>query len=147
MIKLYIRFVGYLNKLRDLPLLCLRLVLAYGFWEPATSKWSDIDSVAGWFREMGMAAPEINAYLAATTEICGVFMLTLGLGTRLISIPLMITMMVAIKMVHWESGFHAADNGFEIPLYYLIMLFTLLCFGAGRLSVDHLITRWIKRPA
>jgi hypothetical protein len=29
----------------------------------------------------------------------------------------------------------------EIPLYYIIMLITLICFGSGRISLDHLLFR------
>ena len=35
------------------------------------------------------------------------------------------------------NGFAASENGFEIPLYYMIMLFTLLVIGPGRISVDN----------
>jgi putative oxidoreductase len=74
----------------------------------------------------------------------GVFLLILGLGTRFISIPLMVTMLVAIKTVHWQNGFPAGDNGWEIPFYYLLMLFVLLAFGSGKISVDFLIKRLKK---
>ncbi|MEO6301833.1 MAG: DoxX family protein [Bacteroidia bacterium] len=141
MINLYKRYVAILNKAQDLPLLFLRLILAYGFWEPAKTKWADIDSVAEWFGSIGIFAPKLNAYLAATTEMAGVFLLILGLGTRLISFPLIITMIVAIKTVHWENGFAASDNGYEIPLYYMLMLITLMCFGSGKISVDYLIRK------
>lgn len=53
-------------------------------------------------------------------------LLLLGLGTRLITIPLMIVMMVAIFSVHLTHGFEAGEYGFEIPLYYLLMLLNLL---------------------
>jgi putative oxidoreductase len=125
-------------------LLGLRLTLAYGFWEPAKTKWKNIEGVVEWFGSIGIPAPAFNAYLAATTEVVGVFLLILGLGTRFISIPLMITMVVAIKTVHWENGFPAGDNGWEIPFYYMLMLFILLSFGAGRISVDFLIKKFRK---
>ncbi|MGZ3883318.1 MAG: HvfX family Cu-binding RiPP maturation protein [Bacteroidia bacterium] len=144
MIALYKRFVAIANLGKDAALLFLRLILAYGFWEPAKTKWSDIHSVAEWFGTLGIPAPTFQAYLAASTEMAGVFMLALGLGTRLISVPLMITMLVAIKTVHWANGFPASDNGFEIPFYYLLMLFTLLSFGAGKLSVDQLIKKSVN---
>ena len=141
MVKLYERYKAFLNKAQDLPLLFLRLILAYGFWEPAKNKWADINAIAEWFGSMGIFAPKLNAYLAASTEMAGVFLLILGFGTRIITFPLIITMLVAIKTVHWENGFVASDNGFEIPLYYMLMLITLMCFGAGRLSVDFLISK------
>lgn len=134
-----------MNKAQDLPLLFLRLILAYGFWEPAKTKWADINSVAEWFEGMGIFAPKLNAYLAASTEMAGVFLLILGLGTRIICIPLIITMIVAIKTVHWENGFAASDNGYEMALYYMLMLITLMCFGPGKLSIDYLIRKKLDK--
>jgi putative oxidoreductase len=139
--KIILRFSEIANKGQDVALLFLRLILAYGFWEPAKNKWADINAIAEWFESLGVVAPKLNAYMAATTEMAGVFLLTLGLATRLISLPLIITMIVAIKTVHWANGFPAGDNGYEIPLYYILMLFVLLTFGPGRLSLDYFIKR------
>ena len=50
-------------------------------------------------------------------------------------------MLVAIVTVHLGNGFEAGSNGFEIPLYYLLMLFALLINGAGKISLDNLIIR------
>ena len=66
-------------------------------------------------------------------------LLTVGLGVRIISIPLIITMLVAIKTVHWGNGFEAGENGFEIPLYYILMLVSLIFTGAGKISLDYLL--------
>ena len=145
MILLYKKIVGYLNYGKDVALLFTRLILAYGFYEPAKTKWADIHSVAEWFGSLGIPAPTLQAYLAATTEMAGTFLLILGLGTRLISLPLIITMLVAIKTVHWENGFPAGDNGYEIPLYFILMLFTLVSFGAGKLSLDHFIKKMVNK--
>lgn len=130
-----------LTQLGYIPLLLIRLILAYGFYGPAVKKWSNIQDIADWFAGMNVPLPKLNAYLCASTEALGVVLLILGLGTRIISIPLMIVMLVAIKTVHWENGFEAGNNGFEIPLYYLLMLLTLFFFGAGKISVDHLLSR------
>ena len=120
-------------------MLLARLTVAYGFYTPAMKKWSDIQSVAGWFDSMGIPFPTLNAYLAASTELVGVVLLTLGLFTRLISVPLMIIMLVAIFTVHISHGFSAGDNGFEIPLYYMLFLAIFASFGAGKMSLDHLL--------
>jgi putative oxidoreductase len=132
------------ESLKSLPPLLLRLVLAYGFWGPAKMKWNNIDGIVEWFEGMGMPFPTLNAYLATGTEMAGVFLLTLGLFTRLISIPLMIVMLVAIFSVHYANGFEAANNGFEIPLYYLLMLFTITINGGGKLSLDNIIKNATK---
>jgi len=129
------------SALEDFPLLFMRLTLAYGFYVPAKMKINNINDIASWFESLGIPLPGFNAYLAAGTEAFGVVLLTLGLGTRIITLPLMITMAVAIFTVHYQNGFNAGDNGFEIPLYYLIMLFTLFVFGPGRLSLDFLIRK------
>ncbi|MDD3591367.1 MAG: DoxX family protein [Sulfurovum sp.] len=128
-----------LSRGQDLSLLLARLVLAYGFYNPAMNKWADIHAVAEWFGTLGIPLPTVNAYLAASTELLGVVLLTLGLLTRLISLPLIVVMIVAIITVHLPHGFAAGDNGFEIPLYYMLFLAIFASFGAGKFSLDHLI--------
>lgn len=128
-----------LDNFQSLSLLIARLIVAYGFYEPAMNKWKDIDSVAQWFGSMGIPLPTLNAYLSASTELLGVILLTLGLFTRLISIPLMVIMVVAIVTVHLAHGFSAGDNGFEIPLYYMMFLFIFTSHGAGKFSLDYLL--------
>lgn len=128
-----------LSQGQSISLLFARLAVAYGFYDPAMQKWSDIGSVAEWFESMGIPFPTLNAYMAAGTEILGVVLLTLGLFTRLISIPLIVVMVVAIATVHLSHGFSAGDNGFEIPLYYMLFLALFASLGAGKLSLDYLL--------
>lgn len=137
----YRKITEMLDRLQDIPLLALRLLLAYGFYTPAMMKWGNIEGIAEWFGSMGIPLPTLNAYMAASTEMAAVILLPLGLATRLISIPLMVTMVVAIVTVHLGNGFEAGNNGFEIPLYYFLMLFVLLLNGGGRISLDHLIAK------
>ncbi|NSL87890.1 DoxX family protein [Chitinophaga solisilvae] len=139
--RLYASFARRLSVLRDWPLLLIRLVLAYGFWHPAMMKWKDIHGIGDWFAQLQIPLPYFNAYLVAVTELLGVVLLTLGLFVRFITIPLMISMVVAIITVHLANGFEAGDNGFEIPLYYILFLFTLLVYGGGRISIDHFLER------
>lgn len=141
----YEQFSETVSKATDLPLLFLRLILAYGFYNPAMMKLKDVNAIAGWFESMNYPLPLLNAYMATITEGLGVILLVLGLGTRIISVPLMITMLVAIFTVHYANGFNAGDNGYEIPLYYLLMLFTLFIMGPGRLSLDQLISGFRKK--
>lgn len=110
-------------------------------------KLNNLDAIAEWFATLrlfdlfNIPFPTLNAYLAAGTEGLGVLLLTLGLATRLISVPLMFVMFVAIGTVHWQNGFGAGDNGFEIPFYYFLMLFSLLITGAGKYSIDALLAK------
>ncbi|MCD6090719.1 MAG: DoxX family protein [Bacteroidales bacterium] len=138
---LYEKATDHLSVLTDLPSLFFRLILAYGFYTPAMMKWGNIGGIAEWFGGMGIPFPTLNAYLAASTEMAAVILLPLGLATRFISIPLMVTMLVAIITVHLGNGFEAGNNGFEIPFYYLLMLFALVVNGGGKISLDHLISK------
>lgn len=124
---------------QSISLLFARLVVAYGFYNPAMQKWSDISSVANWFGSMGIPFPALSAYVVASTELLGVALLALGLFTRLISLPLIVIMVVAVATVHLTHGFSAGDNGFEIPLYYMLFLALFASFGAGKFSLDHLL--------
>lgn len=128
-----------LSNGQSVSLLFARLAVAYGFYDPAMQKWSDISSVASWFDSIGIPFPTLNAYMAASTELLGVVLLVLGLFTRLISLPLMFVMIVAIMTVHLSHGFTAGDNGFEIPLYYMLFLALFASYGAGKISLDHLL--------
>jgi len=135
----YEAVIKHLSKLKDLHLLAVRLILVYGFYNPAIMKWQNINSIAEWFSEMGIPLPTINAYMAASTEMAGVVLLTLGLANRIISIPLIFVMIVAIVTVHLGNGFEAGNNGYEIPVYYILLLLVILIYGAGKISVDYLL--------
>lgn len=139
MTQLYKFLLAKVQCLSDLPPLIFRLILAYGFYGPAIKKASNVNAIIEWFTSMGIPAPALNAYMATATECTGVVCLLLGLATRIISVPLMVVMVVAVKTVHWGNGFSCADNGFEIPFYYFFMLFSLIVTGPGRVSLDHLI--------
>jgi putative oxidoreductase len=133
-----------LSKLKSLPLLLFRLVLAFGFYGPAMMKLKNIDGIISWFTDMGMPMPALNAYMATATESLGVLFLILGFSTRIISVPLIVVMLVAIKTVHLANGFESGNNGFEIPLYYIFMLFALFIYGPGKYSLDYLLSKKVR---
>ena len=139
--KAYQNYKRTLESLRDFPLLFFRLILAYGFYQPAVNKFKDFQAIADWFSSMNYPVPLVSAYAAGITEMLGVILLTLGVGTRIIALPLIIVMLVAIFTVHISNGFAAGDNGFEIPLYYILMLFALMVYGSGRISIDYFLHR------
>ncbi|WP_439105743.1 HvfX family Cu-binding RiPP maturation protein [Congregibacter sp.] len=106
---------GRLAYLDGLAPLALRLYLVPVFWMAGTQKISGIENTIEWFGNtdygLGLPFPTLLAYLAAYTEAIGALLLLLGLATRWISIPLIITMLVAIFAVHWDNGWAAiADS-------------------------------------
>ena len=140
--ELFKKITNYLVKGKDVPPLLFRIVLAYGFYGPATMKLKNFNGIVEWFTSMGMPLPKLNALLATGTETAGFILIFLGLATRIISIPLMVVMIVAITTVHLGNGFEAGNNGFEIPVYYILMLFNLLIIGPGKFSLDALIKKY-----
>ena len=104
-----------LQYLDGLAPLAIRLYLVPVFWMAGTQKISGIDSTIEWFGNpdwgLGLPFPTLMAYLAAYTEAIGALLLLIGLATRWISIPLMVTMLVAAFAVHWDNGWAAiADS-------------------------------------
>jgi putative oxidoreductase len=95
-----------------------------------------LDATVQGFTGMGIAAP--LAYLAAFTEFLGGLALILGFFTRFFSIGIMITMAVAIFMVHLNGGFFA-PKGFEYPLTLGVIALAIFILGPGKYSVDHLL--------
>lgn len=94
-----------------LPLLATRLYLVPVFWMAGTQKLGHFESTVEWFGNpewgLGLPFPTVMAALAGGTEVVGAIALLLGLGVRWISLPLMVTMIVAIATVHWENGWNA----------------------------------------
>ena len=91
--------------------LAIRIYLVPVFWMAGTKKWESFSSTAAWFGNpdwgLGLPMPELLAFLATWTEILGAVLLAIGLATRWISIPLMVTMIVAALAVHWDNGWYA----------------------------------------
>lgn len=104
MLELYNKFKDSVNAVRDIPPLAFRLLLSYVFFGPAMMKLGDISSTTMWFDSLGIPLPTLNAYLATFTETAGFVLLFIGLGTRLISVPLIFTMIVAFFTVHMDNG-------------------------------------------
>ena len=113
--------LSLLNRLQDgldatrrldfLGPLLLRLYLVPVFWMAGTHKLADMESTIAWFGNpdwgLGLPFPTLLAWLAALTEAGGALLLLFGLAVRWISIPLMLTMLVAIFTVHWQFGWQA----------------------------------------
>jgi len=96
------------------PLL-LRLYLVPIFWMAGTTKFANFSDTAEWFGNsdwgLDLPFPYLLVFLVATTEFLGAIFLLFGFGVRLISIPLMITMIVAAITVHLKNGWLAIATG------------------------------------
>ena len=104
-----------LNKARDnfsfLALFGLRLYLAPVFITAGINKLQSFDNTVAWFAAegwgLGLPFPAVLAALAIAAELLGGIALLVGLFTRLTTVPLMVTMLVAAFAVHWDNGWYA----------------------------------------
>jgi putative oxidoreductase len=102
------------------------------------------DGVAGAFGQMGIPMAGILGPFVALVEFFGGLALITGLLTRVASLGLLSTMVVAILQVHLRNGFFA-PTGFELPLSLLGSTALLVVTGAGSWSFDSLVGR--RAPA
>jgi putative oxidoreductase len=159
LIRLKDQVIGILDPAGDwFALLPIRLLMAYEFGRAGMMKLSGNN----WFANVQDNFPfpfnvvpvEISWFLATWTEILGAAGLALGLFTRFWALGLIVVTCVAISGVHmpddWNSlaelwkGYAVTNKGFgnfRIPLLFAAMLFPLLFTGAGKLSLDHLLSR------
>jgi len=130
-------FGGYISYLG------LRLLLAYEFWLAGVEKYQGTN----WFADIqsdfpfpfNIVPPEISWQLATWFELIGAVALVLGLFTRFFSASLIALTIVAWAAVHAGLGYNVCDNGYKLPLIYLIMFIPLLFNGAGKASLDYVI--------
>ncbi|MBV7317101.1 DoxX family protein [Shewanella sp. NIFS-20-20] len=111
LIKLFNQGASYTQ---GLAMFGLRLYLAPVLIQAGYNKLSNFSNTAQWFGNpdwgLGLPMPEVLAALAAGTEFFGGILLLVGLATRLVALPMMITMLVAAVTVHWQNGWLAISD-------------------------------------
>ena len=107
----YQKFCSILKQGDGIAALALRLYLVPIFWMAGTNKLAHFQQTVEWFGNtdwgLGLPFPMLLATLATSAEIMGAILLAVGLLTRFISIPLIITMLVALVTVHLPNGWQA----------------------------------------
>ena len=137
--------------------LFLRLLLFWEFFESGREKLNG----ENWFADIQGDFPfpfnvipaSISWTMATWAELLCAFALLLGLCTRFAAFSLMIVTAVAVAAVHlpmeWHmlsdlaKGYAITNNGFgnyKLGLIFVVMLLPLIFRGAGKLSLDALIT-------
>lgn len=93
------------------------------------------------FDSLGLHPGELMAALAGSAEFFGGVALILGVLVRPAALALSFTMLIAIFSVHISKGFFLDKGGLEYALALFAAALSLAISGAGRASVDELISR------
>ena len=131
-----------IETLRDYGITLFRLIVGVIFVMHGAQKLFVFGhaGVAGGFAQMGVPAADLAAWVVTIVEFFGGIALILGLATRIVTIPLMVNMLVAITLVHLKNGFFL-PNGYEFALTMLVANAGLMLTGPGALALDNLIGR------
>lgn len=104
-----------------------------------------LEGTGQWMGSIGLEPGFLMALLAGSAEFFGGLFLVIGLLTRPAALAAAFTMLVAIVVVHLGNGFFMANNGYEFGLALLAMSASLIFSGAGKYSVDNLLSEKFNR--
>ncbi len=143
-IEKYYRMLARISSSLQSPfLLAVRLYWGWQFMQTGWGKLTDIGKVVNFFTSLGIPAPALNANFIASLEFGGGLLLILGLGSRLIALPLAIDMLVAYIAADREALLSIISNPDKFtgaaPYTFLIASLLVLIFGPGKASMDALL--------
>jgi putative oxidoreductase len=127
------------KRLDSVALLVARLTVGVLFVSTGWGKVHNLAKVIEYFGELHIPAPAFNARLASWTELVGGTLLVVGLASRLAALPLMVTMTVAILTAKLGEIHGLPDLFGEVEWTYLVLLFVIVVFGPGKVSLDALV--------
>lgn len=133
--------LGILENQKPLALLLGRLGVGLVFLSTGWGKVHNVEKVTQFFTELGIPAPGFHAVLVGWSELlCGAA-LVIGLLTRLATIPLIVSMIVAILTAK-RADIHGFFDlvAFE-EFTYLVLLVMIAILGPGNWAVDRYLAK------
>jgi putative oxidoreductase len=130
----------YLDRLQPLALAVARLalgviMLVHGYQNTFHHLHDHVHLVGS------LGLPAWLGYVSSFTEFLGGLLLLAGFFTRVAAFAIFIDLAVALWKVHWHNGLiGSADHpGYEFPLAAAALAFLLIFYGAGPISLDHVL--------
>ncbi|HWE03799.1 MAG TPA: DoxX family protein [Tepidisphaeraceae bacterium] len=137
--------------IQSLVLLLLRLTWGFELAQSGFGHLTHVPATVEFFTKLGVPMPLLNVYVSGATELAGGILLIIGLGTRLISLPLIINFIVAIIAAsHSDIAGAFKNNGVlagwtkiidDTAFPFLMLALIMLAFGAGPISLDYPLGR------
>ncbi len=132
--------------LQSAVLLFLRITIGWGFYLTGKGKLMNLERTTNFFESLHLPLPKFQAMLAGGTEMIGGLLLLIGLGTRIISAPLVFTMIVAYLTAHRDEAFLSlSDFTDQSPFSFLVVALVTMAYGGGKISIDSILQPWYKK--
>jgi putative oxidoreductase len=148
-LRLYDGFVRAVSSLQSPFLLVIRL---YWGWQISQNGWGklhNLSHVTEFFASLGLPAPAFTATFVATFEFVGGILLAIGLLSRIAALGIVIDMTVAYVAADKAAllGFFSDPGKFynADPFIFLFVGLIILIVGPGKLSLDTLLDRTIRK--
>ena len=120
--------------------LLLRVTIGMAFFLHGAQK------VFGWFGGSGLEKwseylatknySKFTAMSAAYIELIAGFLLIIGAFTKVSAISMIVFMLFAVAIAHWEKGYFSQKGGYEYQLLLIVSCIIVLMLGGGEYSVD-----------
>jgi putative oxidoreductase len=137
------------EQLQSPLLLAIRLYWGWQFFQTGRGKLMNHDKVTEFFQSLHIPFPGFNVWLAGGTECFGGLLFLAGLGSRLISLPLIFVTVIAYLTAEIDTVkniFGAPDKFVSAdPFLFMLAALIVLAFGPGVFSLDWLIGRLFFR--
>ncbi|MEU5944880.1 DoxX family protein [Micromonospora sp. NPDC047465] len=130
------------TTVRDVAMLLARIGVGIVFFAHGWQKLvtNGVDGTAAFFDQAGVPLPTLSAWFATGVELLGGAALLLGAVVPIAGVLLALDMLGAFIFVHAGNGLFVDKGGYELVLVLGAASLLLAAVGAGRLSVDHLLT-------
>lgn len=139
------------NVFQILLLLFFRLNWGWQFFVTGQGKLTGHANVVDFFTSLHLPFPDATAWFVGGVECVGGLLLLIGFASRPVGIILSINMIVAYLSV--DDDRHTVFNFFKDqdpffkadPFFFLLTALLAFAFGAGPISVDNLIKKFISK--
>ncbi|MGB8521626.1 MAG: DoxX family protein [Candidatus Acidiferrales bacterium] len=147
--RLHDGFVRAVSSLQSPFLLVVRLYWGWQFSQNGWGKLHNLSHVTEFFASLGLPAPAFTATFVASFELVGGILLAIGLLSRIAALGIVIDMFMAYWMADRESllAFFSDPGKFSNadPFIFFFVGLIILFVGPGKLSLDTLIDRTIRK--
>ncbi|PIS11081.1 MAG: DoxX family protein [Bdellovibrio sp. CG10_big_fil_rev_8_21_14_0_10_47_8] len=140
-LQLYSLMRECLRKIEWLAPLLARFTIGVVFIESGWGKLHNLEKVIDFFQSLGIPAAQYQAPFVAGVELVAGTLILVGLATRLASIPLIGTMIVAIITAKKDDISGWTDLFGISEFLYVVLLIWILLAGPGKASIDEQIKK------